>query len=144
MSSIFAGSEAVTATHLRANMRSVGFWMAAGMMVLQGFYALEAFIDPVGLAAYRGTPLVGGSVTWVQAYGSRTLFVALLVFLLLIRDELALLKWVALIGLVMPVSDALTTWQAQAPRIVVIRHVATAGYLLAVFVLLSRWLKERS
>ena len=119
--------------------RSLGFWMAALMAVVQAIYALQAFVDPAGFAAYRAAPITGVAGTmWVHTYGSRTLFVALVVALLLIRGELATLKWMALIGIVMPISDALLAIRAEAPLAIVLRHVATALYLLITFVVISR------
>ena len=119
--------------------RTLGYWMATVMAVVQAVYALQAFVDPAGFAAYRGTPITGDAgAMWVHTYGSRTLFVALVVALLLIRGELATLKWVALIGIVMPISDALVAIRAEAPLAVVLRHVATGLYLLITFVVIRR------
>jgi heme A synthase len=113
--------------------------MAAIMAIVQAIYALQAFVDPAGFAAYRGTPITDAAGTmWVHTYGSRTLFVALVVALLLIREELATLKWVALIGIVMPISDALVAIRAEAPLAIVLRHVATGLYLLITFIVIQR------
>jgi hypothetical protein len=64
--------------------------------------------------------------------------VALVVMLLLVKKDLATLRWVALLGLVMPVSDALDAMRAGLPMAAVLRHVATAIYLLITFALLTR------
>jgi hypothetical protein len=110
------------------------------MAVMQALYAVWAFTDPTALAAYRGTPLhESGDTAWVQAYGSRTLFVASVVALLLIRKDVTNLRWVALLGLVMPLSDALVALRADLPPAVVYRHVGTGIYLLITFAALARW-----
>lgn len=121
------------------NWRSVGVWMAAGIALLQGFYALWAFLDPHAVAVYRGGAFAGPEeAMWVQAYASRTLFIALVVALLLWRGEIALLKWVALLGVIMPVSDAWSAIQSDASASDIIRHVATAIYLVLAVAMLAR------
>jgi hypothetical protein len=117
--------------------------MAAGIAILQGFYAAWAFVDPQTLAAYRGASIGGpAEAIWAHAYGSRTLFVALVVLLLLRRGDLATLRWAALLGLVMPVSDAWSSIQAAAPHAEIVRHVATAIYLLITFAMLTHALRK--
>ena len=134
-----------TATEIPASVspspiRAVGFWLAVVMALLQAFYAFQGFVDPSGFAAYRGTPLLAdGDAGWVHMYASRTLFVALTVGLLLVRRDLATLKWVALAGVVMPISDALVAQQAGASTAIVLRHVATVVYLLVTFGLIWLW-----
>lgn len=124
--------------------RSTGIWMAVGIALLQGFYAVWAFIDPQAVASYRGGPLAGDSaVLWVHAYGSRTLFIALVVLLLLRRGNLATLKWVTLLGLVMPVSDAWSAMHSADPEAGIVRHVLTAAYLLLTFAMLQ-WASRKT
>lgn len=121
--------------------RSVGVWMAAGIALLQGVYAVWAFLDPSAVAAYRGGSIQGaGETLWLHTYASRTLFIALLVALLLWRRDVAALQWVALIGLIMPASDAWSAVQLKAAgaEADVIRHIATAIYLLITFAILAR------
>jgi hypothetical protein len=126
-------------------IRSIGFWMAAGIALLQGVYAVWAFVDPQAFASYRGSSLEGdGVVLWVHAYGSRTLFVALVVLLLLRRGDIEALKWIALFGLVMPVSDAWSALQSTAPNADVIRHILTAAYLVSTAALLAWASRTRS
>jgi hypothetical protein len=110
--------------------------MVAAMALVQGFYAAWAFADPTALAAYRGTSVSAEQVAWVYAYGSRTLFVAAVVAMLLIRKDLASLRWVALLGLVMPVIDAVDAARAGLPCATVARHAGTAVYLLITFAVL--------
>lgn len=79
-----------------------------------------------------------GDDDWVRIYASRTLFVSLIIgYLLLVRDY-ALLKWVALMGLVMPVTDGLLAYQSHAAFTVVAKHVATVAYLICTFLVLHR------
>lgn len=123
--------------------RSIGFWMALVMGLLQAFYALQAFADPGAFALYRGTPLVvGGDAGWVHTYASRTLFVALTIGYLLVRRDLVTLRWVALLGLVMPVSDAVIAHNAGAPMSIVARHVGTMVFMMVAFMALGSWTKR--
>ncbi len=105
------------------------------MVLLQGAYAIYAYIDPTGFAAVRGTDLINsGDADWVKIYASRTLFIALIIgFLLYVKNYQALM-WAALLGTVMPVTDALLAYQAQAANQVVLKHIVTVVYLL-----LSSW-----
>jgi hypothetical protein len=124
--------------------RSVGIWMAVGIALLQGFYAVWAFVDPQAVASYRGGPLAGDSAAlWVHAYGSRTLFIALVVLWLLRRGDLATLKWVTLLGLVMPLSDAWSAVHSGDPGAGIVRHVLTAAYLLLTFAMLE-WASRKT
>jgi Domain of unknown function (DUF4267) len=119
--------------------RSIAIWMAVGIALLQGFYAMWAFVAPQAVASYRGGSLDGDSaLLWVHAYGSRTLFIALVVLLLLRRGDLATLKWVTLFGLVMPISDAWSAMHSANPEPGIVRHVLTAAYLLLTFAMLAR------
>jgi hypothetical protein len=119
--------------------RSMGIWMAVGIALLQGFYAMWAFADPQAVASYRGGSLAGDSgALWVHAYGSRTLFIALVVLLLLRRGDLETLKWVTLFGLVMPISDIWSATHSADPEAGIVRHVLTAAYLLLTFAMLAR------
>jgi hypothetical protein len=118
--------------------RSIGIAMAVGIALLQGFYAGWSFADPQAVASYRGGPLAGESAAlWVHAYGSRTLFIALVVLLLLRRGDLATLKWVTLFGLVMPISDAWSAVHSADHEAGIVRHALTAAYLLLTFALLA-------
>jgi hypothetical protein len=110
------------------------------MALLQVAYALQAFVDPVALADFRGMSADDpASISWVYAYGTRTLFVALVVMVLLVRRDLATLRWVAVGGVVTPLGDALVALRTEATMAVVLRHVATAIYLLVTFGMRSRW-----
>jgi hypothetical protein len=120
--------------------RAIGFWLAVAIALLQAFNAFRAFTDPAGFADYLGLPLTAGEdAGWVFIYGLRTLFIALAVATLLIRQDLRALTWIALAGVVMPLGDAWLTHQAQAPLAIVARHGAIAVYLLITFIALRLW-----
>jgi hypothetical protein len=122
--------------------RSIGIGMVFGIALLQGFYAAWAFVDPQAVASYRGGSLEGDSATlWVHTYGSRTLFISLVVLLLLRRGDLTTLKWVALFGLVMPISDACSGILSADPEVGIARHILTAAYLLVTYTILA-WTKH--
>jgi hypothetical protein len=113
------------------------------MALLQMSYAIYAFTNPVEFASYRGGDMTpGGDTEWVRIYASRTLFVAMMLGLLLIRQEVSLLKWASLLGIVMPLSDAALAYQSAAPTSIVSRHWATVVYLLITFAVLTYWLKR--
>jgi hypothetical protein len=93
----------------------------------------------------RGTELVDvGDSDWVRIYASRTLFVALIVGCLLLARDFVLLKWVALLGLVMPVADALLAYQSHSAFPVVAKHVATVVYLVCTFLVLRAVSKKQA
>jgi hypothetical protein len=123
--------------------RSVGFWLVLVMGLIQAVYSARAFVDPEEFAVYRGTALAAvADAEWVRIYASRTLFVALTIGFLLVRRDLASLKWIALLGIVMPASDALLAFQSGASSAVVGRHVATIVYLLLTYAALQSWTKR--
>jgi hypothetical protein len=123
--------------------RVAGFWLVLAMAVLQAFYAARALLDPGAFASYRGQSLTAmEDAGWVQVYATRTLFIALFLGLLLFRRDLVALKWAALVGLVMPVGDALLAFHADAPPAIVARHVATALYLVVTFLALNSWTRR--
>lgn len=114
--------------------KTAGVVLVALMAILQCFYAGYAFFDPASFAALRGTDLVAaGDTDWVWIYASRTLFVALIMGYLLFLQNYGVLKWAAIIGLVMPVTDGYLAYAAQASNQVVWKHAATAVYLLVTF-----------
>ncbi|MDX2277477.1 MAG: DUF4267 domain-containing protein [Hyphomonadaceae bacterium] len=117
--------------------RTLGFWLAVPLAVLQAFNAVRAVADPVGFSAYMGAPLqTAVDSAWVLIYALRTGFIALLVAQLLLRRDLEALKWTALVALIMPLGDAFIAHQAGAASVIVARHGAIAAYLLVVTVAL--------
>lgn len=109
------------------------------MAAIQLFYATYAYLDPAAFAILRGTPLWAvGDTDWVQIYASRTAFIGLIILVLLWQKHYRLLMYAALIGLVMPLTDAWLAYAAQAPKAVVIKHLLTAAYLLVTGSLLWR------
>ena len=133
-------------TTVRAfSWRAVGFWLVLAMALLQMFYSIYAFTSPVEFASYRGSHLTpGGDTEWVRIYASRTLFVAMMLGLLLLLQEVPVLKWISLLGIVMPLSDAALAYQSAAPISIISRHLATVVYLLVTFAVLTYWLKRNA
>ena len=128
-----------------APSRTLGFWLALPMAVLQFVNAARAAADAQGFARYMGAPLeAAGDAAWVQIYALRTAFIALLVTALLIRRDLQALKWAAVVALVMPLGDA---WIAQAHGAglaTVGRHLAIALYLAVTAIALSAGSRRRA
>jgi hypothetical protein len=123
--------------------KTLGFWLVLAMTLLQLFYSCFAFASPVEFASYRGSNLMAGSdAEWVRIYASRTLFVALVLGLLLLLREVTLLRWFSLLGIVMPLSDAVLAYQSAASYSIISRHLATIVYLLATFAVLTYWAKR--
>lgn len=108
------------------------------MILIQGFYAIFSYLDPSAFADVRGTELFSKMDSdWVQIYGSRTLFITLFLgYLLYLRNYLVLM-WCALFGTVMPITDAVLAYEAQAPFKVVFKHIATLIFLLVTFFVLK-------
>ena len=114
-----------------SKLEKVAFLLVLLMALLQGFYAVYAFIDPSGFATLRGTELIAnGDLDWVRIYASRTLFVSLIIGFLLCKKNYKILMWAALFGVVMPLTDGLLAYTAQAATAVVLKHAATVIYLL--------------
>ncbi len=116
----------------------VGFVMVLLMAVLQGFYAVYAYLDPIAFSELRGTSLLAGDEDWVQVYASRTLFIALLIGCLLYLKHYKILMLTALLGIVMPLTDGVLAYMSLAPTKVVTKHALTVIYLLVTSFVLYR------
>jgi hypothetical protein len=117
----------------------VGLVLVALIVLLQGFYGTFAFIDPAKFSAVRGTELFSVmDADWVKIYGSRTIFISLIFDYLLYTRNYIVLMWGALFAVVMPITDGLLAYQAQAPFKVVAKHIVTILYLLIIFFVLKK------
>ena len=115
------------------------------MALLQGFYAIFSYLDPAAFAVVRGTELFSSMDSdWVRIYGSRTLFIALVLGYLLYIRNYSVLMWCALFGTVMPVTDGFLAYEAQAPFKVVVKHIATTVFLLLTFFVLKVAIRTKS
>ena len=118
-------------------LRTTGMILVFLMAALQLAYALYAFADPAGFSLLRGTGLfAAGDADWVRIYASRTLFIALIIGYLLYHRHFRILAAASLLGTVMPAADAWLAYQASAGNPVVLKHVATALFLLVTFAVL--------
>lgn len=127
------------------SLRVLGSILVLLMACLQLAYALYAFADPVGFSLIRGTELVSLEDTdWVRIYASRTLFIALIIGYLLYRKHFKILAVASLLGTVMPIADAWLAYQASAADKVIIKHVATALFLVATFAVLRLVVKSET
>lgn len=126
-------------TNKNTTLEKVGFVLVLLMVLLQGFYGTFAFIDPSAFSTVRGTELFSGmDADWVRIYGSRTLFITLIFGYLLYTRNYIVIMWGALFGVVMPITDGLLAYEAQAPFKVVAKHIATVVYLLIIVVVLKK------
>jgi len=123
----------------KSQLEYVGFVLVLLMILLQGFYGAFAYIDPSAFASVRGTELFSPmDADWVNIYGSRTIFITLILGYLLYTRNYSILMWGALFGIVMPVTDGILAYQAEAPFKVVFKHIATVAYLVVIFVVLKK------
>jgi hypothetical protein len=126
-------------TNKSTKLEKVGFVLVALIVLLQGFYGTFAYIDPSMFSIVRGTELYSNmDADWVAIYGSRTIFITLIFGYLLYTRNYAVLMWGALFAVVMPITDGLLAYEAQAPFKVVAKHVATILYLLIIFFVLKK------
>jgi len=120
-------------------IEKTGFLLVLIMVLLQGFYGIFAYLDPSVFSTIRGTELFSEQdADWVIIYGSRTLFMTLFLGYLLYSRNYKVLMWGALIGVVMPLTDAYLAYVAQAPLKVILKHVATIVYLLVSYIVLRK------
>ena len=118
--------------------KKVGVVLVLIMTLLQGFYAIFSYLDPVGFSVVRGTELFSEMDSdWVIIYGSRTLFITLFLGYLLCIRSYSVLMWCALFGTVMPITDGFLAYEAQAQLKVVAKHIATVVFLLLTFFVLK-------
>ena len=127
------------------SVEKTGFILVLLMVLLQGFYGIFSYFDPTTFASLRGTELFSNmDADWVQIYGSRTLFITLILGYLLYTRNYLILMWSALFGMVMPMTDGLLAFEAQAPIKVVLKHVATVVYLLVIFLVLKKVVAKKA
>lgn len=120
--------------------RSVGIWMAALLAVSMAINTYRAFADPAGFATYLGLPLTDPrDIGMVHIYGLRAAFLGLFAAVLIARGDVETLKLFALAALVMPIGDALLTYNAGAPMATVVRHVGYVVFLALTAFFLHRW-----
>jgi hypothetical protein len=126
-------------------LERAGYVLIILMVLLQGLYAIYAYVDPASFAILRGTDLVvPGDTDWVKIYASRTLFVSLIIGYLLYIKNYKVLMWASLFGAVMPITDAFLAFEANAENKIVYKHLATLIYLLLTFFVLSLVVKNRA
>lgn len=119
--------------------KTVGFWIAALMAVLQASNAIRAFAAPVSFSEYMGLPLENAAdVGFVYVYGLRAAFISLLVIIFLAVRRFDALVWTAVAAVLMPVGDAILAQNAGAPLLTVFRHGAIAVYVVAAIFILRR------
>lgn len=127
------------------NLEKVSFVLVALIVLLQGFYGTFAFIDPAMFSVVRGTELFSDlDADWVKIYGSRTIFITLIFGYLLYTRNYIVLMWGALFAVVMPITDGLLAYEAQAPFKVVAKHVATIVYLLIILLVLKKIIAQKN
>jgi len=120
-------------------LEKVGLILVLMMTLLQGFYGTFAFIEPSMFSNVRGTELFSTmDADWVNIYGSRTIFIASVLGYLLYTRNFHALLWCTLFGVIMPISDGLLAYQAQAPFSVVLKHILTIVYLVITFFVLRK------
>jgi len=128
-----------------SNLERAGVVLIFLMILLQGFYGTFAFLEPAMFSTVRGTELFSDmDIDWVKIYGSRTIFITLIFGYLLYTRNYAVLMWSALFAVVMPITDGLLAYEAQAPFKVVAKHIATIVYLLIIFFILKKIITNKT
>jgi hypothetical protein len=131
-----------TLSQARPLWRSLGFWLCVVMALAQALNAVRSFIEPIGFAVYMGAPLANaGDTAFVQFYGLRCAFIAVMIATFLWLRNLDAMRWIALVGSPIPLADAWLAWQSGAPTFTIGRHIAIAIYIFVAFVVLSRQAK---
>lgn len=126
-------------------LEKVGIVLVSLIVLLQGFYGTFSFIDPAAFSTVRGTELFSGmDADWVKIYGSRTIFITLIFGYLLYTRNHIVLMWGALFAVVMPITDGLLAYEAQAPFKVVVKHIATIVYLLIIFLVFKKVVAQKA
>jgi hypothetical protein len=132
-------------TNTNTKLEKVGVVLVLLIVLLQGFYGSFAFIDPAIFSTVRGTELFSAlDADWVKIYGSRTIFITLIFAYLLYTRNYTVLMWGALFAVVMPITDGLLAYEAQAPFKVVAKHIATVVYLIIIFFILKKVIANRT
>jgi len=128
----------------KSSLEKVALVLVLLMTLLQGFYGVFTYVDPVSFSLIRGTELFSTmDADWVIIYGSRTLFITLILGYLLYVRHFKVLMWAALFGTIMPITDALLALEAQAPLKVVFKHVATVVYLVITCLVLNKVVAQK-
>ena len=116
----------------------IGLGLAALLSVYMAINTGRALLTPEAFAAYLGAPLVDPrDVGFVFVYAFRAAFFALFVGALVLRGDVATIRLLALIGLVMPLGDAWLTLNHGGGEAFAIRHLIVAGVLLLTWFLLG-------
>lgn len=119
--------------------RSPGWWLTALAAAYSFVNVGRAVADPAGFADYFGLPLADpADDQLVLLYASRTLVIALLAVVLLVRRDLTVLTAFAGFATLLPVSDAWVVAAADGGAGTVARHVVVAVVLAITTVLLAR------
>jgi len=128
-----------------SSLERAGFVLVFLMIFLQGFYGVISIVEPVTFSSLRGTELFSGMDSdWVKIYGSRTIFITLIFGYLLYTRNYIVLMWGELFSVVMPITDGLLAYEAQAPFKVVVKHIVTIVYLLVIFFVLKKVVTKKS
>jgi hypothetical protein len=126
-------------------LEKVGFVLVSLIVLLQCFYGTFAFIDPDAFSKVRGTQLFSDmDADWVKIYGSRTIFITVIFGYLLYTRNHIVLMWGALFAVVMPITDGVLAYEAQAPFKVVAKHIATIVYLLIIFFIFKKVIAQKT
>jgi hypothetical protein len=119
--------------------RTIGIAMTALIALFMLVNFVRVIVDAEAFARAMGLPLADARDTgFVMVYGLRAAFLGLFALLLLLQRRHDVLKWFALVAIVMPIGDLWLTLAARAPAATVARHAATALYLI---ILVGIWHK---
>lgn len=118
--------------------------MAALIAALMLSNTWRSATDPVAFARYFGIVAAADvNPAFVYVYASRALFLGVITALLLWKRQFAALSYFAAAAIIMPVCDALLVFRSGGEPTIIMRHAATALYLLVTAALLARWASQK-
>src|SRR5579859_5579216 len=122
-------------------LRSVGWWMTVIAALYLLVSAAIAAAAPVSFAHSLGLPLASTADDgFPVVYATRTTVIALLALILALRQEIAILSILVLLATVLPLTDAVVVATHHAGAPTAVKHLASAVYLLATWILLRHHL----
>jgi hypothetical protein len=122
----------------------LGVAMAVAMAAYMIFNAISAWSGPFAFADRLGLPIATSEGEgWVRVYALRAAFIGLLLGGLVLARQWRALFLLAVAAVVMPLGDALLTYDARAPTATVGRHIALIGVIALSAVLLAQAAKAK-
>jgi hypothetical protein len=125
--------------------RSALVWISIALIAYLFFNVMQAILTPGTFAERFGTPIADISgQSFVRVYAIRTLFIAIFATLLIATRQFMQLSTFLIVAVLMPVGDAMIVASAGGESTIILRHLAIAGVVTALGVLLRRAALQQS